>query len=135
MARPLTAEQLECLERIAGGGLAMGTSSSGMREKMIGRLIAEGFITSAHRITKKGQDAVKRSKLPKYWFDLLHRMERGQLTLCMRHAPEGGDDIYFIEPGGRDVPIASALRLIGSGYLVQNQDGMFGTTQTWRART
>lgn len=135
MPRPLSAAQLECLERIAGGKPAMDGIIHGSRAAMVRRLIDDGMITAAHVITKKGQLAVKRAKLPKYWLDLHGRMLRGQLVLCMRHAPDGGDDIYFIEPGGRDVTNAAALRLIAGGYVQPNGDGFFGndTSQTWRA--
>jgi len=55
----------------------------------------------------------------------------GGQVLCKQTAPRDGDTRYWLEPSGRSMPLLTCQRAIREGYILANNDGMFGDSQTF----
>ena len=71
-------------------------------------------------------------KIPVRIRRLLIKMGGGKQVLCKQTAPRGGEDRFWLEPSGKDVAMKTCLLAIDRGFVVPNQDGLFGDSQTYR---
>ena len=53
--------------------------------------------------------------------------------LCKQTAPRGGEDRFWLEPSVKDVALKTCQLAIERGFVVPQNDGLFGDSQTWRA--
>ena len=71
------------------------------------------------------------ARISKRWVNLASRLAREGAYLVQTRARDPRE-VWSVEPGGKRAPRATVEKAIKRGDLIPNEDGLFGTSQTWR---